>query len=187
VRRDLRRRLSGLALAAVLGGCTVSAGEAQRTAEAASTEAEALRPGERVRVTVEGQPDLSGRYQLDRDGRIEMPLLGSVDAHARTTDELAERLVARFADGYLRDPRVEVARLDARPFFILGEVARPGSYPYRPGMTVADAVATAGGALGEGDIKVVVTPAGRERDASRVAFDAPLDPGDIVELADPRG
>ncbi len=80
-----------------------------------------------------------------------------------------------------------MARLGARPFFILGEVARPGSYPYRPGMTVADAVAAAGGALGEDELAVVLTPAGRERDAGRVAFDAALDPGDIVELAGPRG
>ncbi len=183
----MRRKLTGLAIAAALGGCTVSAGESQRTAGADATHADALRPGERVRVTVEGQPDLSGRYQLDRDGRIELALLGSVDAHARTTDELADRLVARLADGYLRDPRVQVARLGARPFFILGEVARPGSYPYRPGMTVADAVAAAGGALGEDELAVVLTPAGRERDAGRVAFDAALDPGDIVELAGPRG
>ncbi|NBB69060.1 MAG: polysaccharide export protein [Alphaproteobacteria bacterium] len=187
MRGDLPRRLTALALAAALGGCTVSAGESPGNAAVASTDAEALRPGERVRVTVEGQPDLSGRYELDRDGRIEVPLLGAVDAHARTTDELADRLVARLADGYLHDPRVEVARLGARPFFILGEVARPGSYPYRPGMTVADAVATAGGALGEGEVAAVLTPAGRARDAGRVAFDAALDPGDIVELADPRG
>jgi polysaccharide export outer membrane protein len=179
--------LTALALAAVLAGCTVSAGEAPGPSDAASAAADGLGPGERVVVTVDGQPELSGRYELDRDGRLEMPLLGSVDAHTRSPDELAERLVAGLADGFLRDPRVEVTRVGARPFFVLGEVARPGSYPYRPGMTVADAVATAGGTIGDGAREVVLTPAGREREAGAVGLDARLDPGDIVELGGPRG
>ena len=177
-----------LVVAVALGGCTVSAGDdTGGTAADGAASADGLRPGERVAVTVDGHPDLSDTYELDRDGRLDMPLLGAVDAQARTVDELADRLVARLADGYLRDPRVDVARLQARPFFILGDVRRPGSYPYRPGMTVADAVAAAGGRLADGGLAVVVTPAGRERDARRAALDTELSPGDVVALEATRG
>ena len=182
-----RPRRAALGLALLLAGCTVSAGEDATDTARVGADAKGLRPGERVAVTVVGQPELSATYELDADGRLTMPLLGAVDAHGLGPAELGDRLVAGLADGYLREPRVEVARVSARPFFILGEVARPGSYPYRPGMTVADAVAAAGGALDDDDIAVVVTPAGRERDARRVALDAELDPGDIVALEAPRG
>jgi polysaccharide export outer membrane protein len=183
-RLRLRAALLGLLW---LAGCTVSAGDDVGGGAAASEDGDGLRPGERVAVTVEGQADLSGIYELDRDGRLDMPLLGPVDARGLGVGGLADRLVIRLADGYLRDPRVEVARAGARPFFILGDVRRPGSYPYSPGMTVADAVAAAGGALADGEVAFVVTPAGRERDARRVAPDTALDPGDIVALEVPRG
>jgi polysaccharide export outer membrane protein len=175
-------------VAVALGGCTVSAGDdAGDAAAERAASADALRPGERIAVTVDGHPDLSGPYELDADGRIVLPLLGAVDAYAQTSAGLEDQLVARLADGYLRDPRVEVARLQARPFFILGDVRRPGSYPYRPGMTVADAVAAAGGRLADGGLAVVVTPAGRERDARRAALDTELSPGDVVALEATRG
>jgi polysaccharide export outer membrane protein len=168
---------------ALLAGCTVSAGQDPSSERAASPAGpDGLRPGERVAVTVAGQPELSGTYELDRDGRFEMALLGAVDAYGLTEAGLEDRLVARLADGYLREPRVEVERAALRPFFILGDVARPGSYRYRAGMTVADAVAVAGGPLAPEQLAVTVTPAGRERETRRVALDANLRPGDIVEL-----
>lgn len=182
------KRWAFLAAVQVLAGCTVAVGDnVDEQAAVGSVAGEALRPGQRVVVTVEGQPGLSGTYTLDRDGRLAFPLLGQVDAHNRTDDELAAALVAGLADGYLREPRVVVASVQQRPFFISGEVRRPGSYPYHDGMTVADAVAAAGGALGDGDLAVVVAPAGRERDTRRVALDAKLRPGDIVALEAPRG
>ena len=168
---------------ALLAGCTVSAGQdASSERDVGTASPEGLRPGERVTVTVAGQPDLSGTYELDSDGRFEMALLGTVDSYGLTAAGLGDRLVARLAAGYLRDPRVEVERAAARPFFILGDVARPGSYRYREGMTVADAVAVAGGPLAPEQLAVTVTPAGRERETRRVALDANLRPGDIVEL-----
>jgi polysaccharide export outer membrane protein len=181
------RRWAASGLALLLAGCTVSAGEDAAETAAAPRGADGLRPGERIAVVVAGQPDLSATYELDADGRLDMPLLGAVDAYGLSADDLADRLVAGLADGYLREPRVEVERASARPFFILGAVARPGSYPYRAGMTVADAVAAAGGVLADGDVAVVVTPAGRERDTRRVDLDAELDPGDIVALEAQRG
>ncbi|MFP4126354.1 MAG: polysaccharide biosynthesis/export family protein [Alphaproteobacteria bacterium] len=180
-------RWAALALMLLVVGCTVSAGEDAARTAVARQDGDGLRPGARVAVTVAGQPELSATYELDADGRLEMPLLGSVDAHGLRADELADRLVAGLADGYLREPQVDVERVGVRPFFILGAVDRPGSYPYRAGMTVADAVAAAGGARDDGEVAVVLTPAGRERDARRVGLDAELGPGDIVALEAPSG
>ncbi len=174
-----------LALGALyLASCTVpTAGGGGEAAGERTASGDGFAPGVRVAVTVAGQPDLSGTYRLDRDGRIEMPLLGDVAAYGLTPDELSARLVARLADGYLRDPRVEVATLRPRPFFVLGDVHRPGSYAHRPGMTVAEAIATAGGSLDpDAPFEVVITPAGRERDTRRVDLDRTLMPGDIVAL-----
>jgi len=147
-----------------------------------------LTPGARVAVTVRGQPDLSDTFELDEDGLVDFPLLGEVDAYGLSPEELAAQLVAGLADGYLREPRVDVARAQARPFFILGAVQRPGSYVYQPGLTVADAIAVAGGRVdADGDYLVVVTPAGFERHARRVELSTELGPGDIIELTERRG
>lgn len=187
MRQRARRWLSTCGAVAALAGCTVSAGEDRNGRGVEPPGGDGLRPGARVSVTVDGHPDLSGTHRLDHDGAVTLPLVGTVDAYGRTPDQLADEIVARLADGYLREPRVEVARLQPRPFFIFGDVVRPGSYPYRAGMTVADAVAAAGGRRGGGEVAVVLTPAGRERDARRVTLDAELDPGDVVALEAPRG
>src|SRR4051812_5782118 len=74
-----------------------------------------------------------------------MPLIGAVPARGRTPAALAAEISAKLRNGYIRDPSVAVEIESYRPFFILGEVAAPGQYPYVPNMTVEAAVATAGG------------------------------------------
>jgi polysaccharide biosynthesis/export protein len=104
-----------------------------------------LDAGDKMRVVVYGQEGLTNTYAIDAGGSITMPLIGSVPARGRTPAELAARIAARLRAGFIRDPSVAV-EIDAyRPFFILGEVAAPGQYPYVPNMTVESAVAIAGG------------------------------------------
>lgn len=104
-----------------------------------------LGPGDRIRVIVFRHEDLSGEFELDGSGAFSMPLIGEVRANGMTARELEQHLEARFADGYLVDPKVSVEILTYRPFYILGEVNRPGAYEYESGMTVLNAVALAGG------------------------------------------
>ena len=104
-----------------------------------------LDAGDKLRVVVYGQEGLTNSYAIDAGGSITMPLIGSVPARGRTTAGLAAAISAKLRAGFIRDPSVAVEIEAYRPFFILGEVAAPGQYPYVPNMTVESAVAIAGG------------------------------------------
>ena len=104
-----------------------------------------LDAGDKLRVVVYGQEGLTNTYAIDAGGSITMPLIGSVPARGRTPAGLAAEIGARLRAGFIRDPSVAVEIEAYRPFFILGEVAAPGQYPYVPNMTVESAVAIAGG------------------------------------------
>jgi polysaccharide biosynthesis/export protein len=104
-----------------------------------------LDAGDRLRVVVYGQEGLTNTYAIDAGGSITMPLIGSVPARGRTPARLAAEITAKLRNGFIRDPSVAVEIEAYRPFFILGEVAAPGQYPYVPNMSVESAVAIAGG------------------------------------------
>ena len=104
-----------------------------------------LDAGDKLRVVVYGQEGLTNTYAIDAGGSITMPLIGSVPARGRTPAGLAAEIGAKLRAGFIRDPSVAVEIEAYRPFFILGEVAAPGQYPYVPNMTVESAVAIAGG------------------------------------------
>jgi polysaccharide biosynthesis/export protein len=104
-----------------------------------------LDAGDKLRVVVYGQEGLTNTYAIDAGGSITMPLIGAVPARGRTLAGLAAEITAKLRNGYIRDPSVAVEIESYRPFFILGEVAAPGQYPYVPNMSVESAVAIAGG------------------------------------------
>jgi polysaccharide export outer membrane protein len=104
-----------------------------------------LDAGDKLRVVVYGQEGLTNTYAIDAGGSITMPLIGAVPARGRTPAGLAAEISGRLRRGYIREPSVAVEIEAYRPFFILGEVAAPGQYPYVPNMTVESAVAIAGG------------------------------------------
>ncbi|MEO1090066.1 MAG: polysaccharide biosynthesis/export family protein [Pseudomonadota bacterium] len=165
-------------VALVLGGCTVSVGSEPGAVDATTVDGAGLAPGDRVAIKVEGEPDLSGEHELDRDGMVTLPLVGAVDAYGRTPSQLRDDVVAALADGYLRDPQVTVTMLAHRPFFIQGAVAKPGSYPFEAGMTLADAIDRAGGSVSTAD-SLSLRRGGVERLAT---VDEALRPGDIIDL-----
>jgi len=126
-----------------LGGCA-----AKRPPSTPSISSEApyvLGSGDRLRITVFDQPNLSASYSVDASGVITMPLIGPVEAMGRTTYDLERVIEARLAKDYLRNPNVSVEIEAYRPFFIFGEVTLAGQYPYVAGMTAEQAVAIAGG------------------------------------------
>jgi polysaccharide biosynthesis/export protein len=104
-----------------------------------------LDSGDRLRIFVYGQPNLSRSYSVDHAGQITVPLIGEVTARGMTTQKLEAVIRSRLGSQYVRDPQVTVDMLQNRPFFILGEVKLAGQYPYVSGMTVETAVAIAGG------------------------------------------
>src|ERR1700738_3013325 len=104
-----------------------------------------LDAGDRLRVVVYGQEGLTNTYAIDAGGSITLPLIGPVPARGRTPAGLAAEITGRLRRGYIREPSVAGEIEPSRPFFILGEVAAPGQYPYVPNMSVESAVAIAGG------------------------------------------
>jgi polysaccharide biosynthesis/export protein len=104
-----------------------------------------LASGDRLRIIVFGQDNLSNSYAVDGSGRVSLPLIGPVIAVGSTTAQLERAIEQKLRAGFLREPRVSVEVEQYRPFFILGEVTTAGQYPYVNAMTVQTAVAIAGG------------------------------------------
>src|SRR5262245_19893832 len=144
-----------------------------------------LAVGDRVKVTVFGQEDLSGEFDVSGSGDIGMPLVREIPARDRTVAELQAAIVAALSPNYVRNPRVSVEVLSYRPVYILGEVTTPGGYPYANGMTVVNAIAVAGGFTYRARKSRITIQ--REGDAGDVVklgaeLDTPVKPGDVIEV-----
>ncbi len=143
-----RAVLFAMAAAMVLVSGPVAA--AAQTADVAVSEtsgapAYRLDSGDKVKVTVYGEDDLSGEYSVDGSGNVRLPLIGQVHAAGLTQHEFETAVATQLAQGYLINPKVSVEVTSYRPFTILGEVNKPGEYPFENGMTVLNAVALGGG------------------------------------------
>ncbi|MBC7768295.1 MAG: polysaccharide biosynthesis/export family protein [Phycisphaerales bacterium] len=120
----------------------------QTSTQAAATSETAgytLGPGDQLRIIVYGEVDLTGDFAILPNGNLAFPLIGEVTARGLTATQLGGELERRLQEGYVRAPRVSVSISQYRPFYILGEVANPGTYPYSADISVMSAVATAGG------------------------------------------
>jgi polysaccharide biosynthesis/export protein len=137
-----------------------------------------LDAGDKLRVVVFGQEGLTNTYAIDAGGAITMPLIGAVPARGRTPAGLATEIAAKLRNGYIREPSVAVEVEAYRPFFILGEVAAPGQYPYVPNMSVESAVAIAGGFSPRAKRDSVTLTHNADRVV--VPLGTPIGPGDTV-------
>ena len=144
----------------------------------------ALSGGDRVRIVVFGDQTLGGEFTISGSGFISLPLIGEVDVRGLTSTQLQDRIVARLADGYVKDPRVAVEVLSTRPFYILGEVNKPGEYPFANGLTVLGAVAQAGGYTYRAKTKqVLIKHAGQDDETEEhVTAKTLVAPGDTIRI-----
>ena len=101
--------------------------------------------GDKIKVTVFGEQDLSGPFDIGATGAISLPLIGEIPAKGLTVAEVKAAIVGRLRGGYLKDPKVSVEIVTYRPFYVHGEVRSGGEFAYKNGMTIRDAVAIAGG------------------------------------------
>lgn len=141
-----------------------------------------LDTGDKLRVFVYGQPNLSRAYTVDQEGMITVPLINAVRARGRTTREVEDVIRHRLGTEYVRDPEVTVDILQNRPFFIYGEVRAGGQYPYVSGMTVEMAIAIAGGYTDRASTRSyrVTRRHSGFSDQIEVPGDYPVQPGDVV-------
>jgi polysaccharide export outer membrane protein len=180
--------VAGVLLAAPAGATT---GDGLRQSEAETVVVNAPRTsdyrlgtGDKVRVTVYDETDLSGEFEVDATGYVRLPLIGQVKAGGRTAYQLEGAVEQSLMDGYLKSPRVSVEVTTYRPFYIIGQVSRPGQYPYTNNMSALDAVGVAGGFTDhavestlyirhQGDTKEVEVPADET---------VKIQPGDVVRV-----
>jgi polysaccharide export outer membrane protein len=175
--------LGALALSACASGPSV--GGANDVAPAgAGMNSYRLGSGDEIKVTVYGEPDLSGNFTVDGDGQITMSLIGQVEVGKMTLGEASEKLQSKLKDGWLRDPKVAIELVKGRPYYILGEVNKPGEYPFSSGLTVMNAIASAGDFTYRADkgrilIKSVDSPVEREVELTP---STQVRPGDTIRI-----
>ena len=138
--------------------------------------------GDRLTIRVLGQPDLTGDYIVDGAGNISMPLVRSLPVAGLSTPEIEAVIIDHLQRGFLRDPSVSVQLAIPRPFYIMGQVAQAGSFPYRPGLTAQNAIAIAGGysARADHDEVLVTRRLLNGTKTYRVPVTTQLHPGDVV-------
>lgn len=182
--------LAWLAAAPLLltGGCAgrtngpvLSAAEfQQRYPVSAAT----LGPGDRLRLSLYGEDSFTGEHQVAADGTVSLPLIGAVRASGSTIAEFAKAVETRLADGYYQSPRVSAEILNLQPIYVLGEVNRPGSFPYAPDMTLSKAAALAGGYSYRARLDAVAVRRARAGGETIVQADQALAlaPGDTVRV-----
>jgi protein involved in polysaccharide export with SLBB domain len=140
-----------LAVALQVSGCSSPGDHGPATqadmeaATAAATAVPRFQGGEKIRINVYGEPTLSGDYDIDPNGVVSLPLAGTVRAVGLTQPEFEQELAKKFKSEYLKNPKVTVTILQFRPIYMVGEIAKPGEFPYKPGLNILTAMALAGG------------------------------------------
>ncbi|MGB6796255.1 MAG: polysaccharide biosynthesis/export family protein [Xanthobacteraceae bacterium] len=177
---------AALAVALVISGCASnSLSEAeQKSVAAAATAPAKLQPGDKVRITVYGEDKLSGDYQLDQSGQISLPLAGTITAQGLTQGEFEQALTKKFRSEYLKDPKVTVTIATLQPYYIMGEVTKPGEYPYQSGLNVLTALAVAGGPTYRANRTTVQIQRRGETTMHDypISTTVPILPGDVIKV-----
>jgi polysaccharide biosynthesis/export protein VpsN len=137
--------------------------------------------GDKVRILVFGEPDLSASEWVSGQGAIPYPLIGDLRVLGLTPSGLEGLIRGRLKGPYLVDPKVTVSVEEYRPFFVMGQVNRPGSYVYSPGMTVRKAIAFAGGFTERASRgKIFLSPEDAPQEERKIDESDPIGPGDTV-------
>lgn len=182
------RRLAALLIVVgVLESCAAGPAVARIDPQAqapAQGRAYRLGPGDKLRVVVFGVDALGGEFTVPGSGRVSLPLIGPQQATGLTAEQLQTSIAKALAGGYVKDPRVNVEVLNYRPFYILGEVNKPGEYPYTDGLTVMNAVARAEGFTYRAKTRVFKRRSVEERDehVEPLTAGSPVAPGDTIRI-----
>lgn len=141
---------------------------------------------DKIRVIVYNEPSLSGEFIVGDNGSLSLPLIGEVAAKGRSQKAVTEDIQERLADGYLKQPKVSLDVLTYRPFYILGEVAKPGEYPYSSNLTIMNAIARAEGFTYRANKGKVFLKRAGEKEEKTIKLTPSLEvlPGDTVRIGE---
>lgn len=140
--------------------------------------------GDRIKITTFGEDRFTGEFLVHGNGTISFPLFGEIPARGSTPSELSAVIAGRLAPDYLRDPQVTAEVISFRPVYLLGEVARPGQYPYVEGMTMFALFAQAGGLSYRANRKYAYVRHDDQTAEMRVRVESatPVRPGDTIRI-----
>jgi polysaccharide export outer membrane protein len=143
-----------------------------------------LGAGDKIKVTVYNQEELSGEYTVDGGGSIALPLIGTLQVKDHTIQQVEQQIITKLKPDYLLNPRVSVSVLNYRPFYILGEVKTPQSYPFVEGMSYLNAVAIAGGYTyrSQKDYVIVIHINDPNKAELKLGLDEKVQPGDVIRV-----
>ncbi|MCB1541122.1 MAG: polysaccharide export protein [Rhodoblastus sp.] len=171
-----------------LGGCDTLSDHVKRASYSATTGSIAkprTQSGDKIKLVVYGEDKLSGDFEVDANGMIQVPLIGAVRAAGLTKKELETAIAGRLrASQILLNPVVTVDVASSRPIYVMGEVEKPGEYTYRNGLNVLSAVAVAGGFTYRASKSTVLVKRAGEKGLTeyRLSPDIPVHPGDLVSV-----
>ena len=143
-----------------------------------------LQAGDVISIQVFDEPDLTMEATVGQSGAINYSYLGSVEVAGKSPEQLTDDITGKLRDGYLKNPSVNITVLKYRSFFVDGQVRRPGSYGYEPGLTLAKALSLAGGLTDRASRrKIFLTrDVGGNRNRYKVELSQPIEPGDVIEI-----
>jgi polysaccharide export outer membrane protein len=179
--------LAGLPAAAAVAATTAAVSSASAGNDADNPDAYILGPGDQLKLFVYGEADISGQtYLIDGLGFVSLPLIGQVHVGGMTKGQVEQAVTEKYHAGYLNDPKVNIEIVAFRPFYILGEVQKPGEYPFTHGLTVMAAVATAEGFTYRANKhKVYVKHEGQKLEQALPLTSAtPVMPGDTIRIGE---
>jgi|SRR5665213_148139 len=178
-----------LVLCLLISGCGDSDVKPATRAELDALKAAAIAPpvlaaGETINVIVYGETSLTGKYLIDPSGYVSLPLAGTVKAAGLTPEQFGHDLEKEFGSKYLTNPKITVEVAEFRSFYILGEVEKPGVYPYNGGLTILNAIAIAGGTTYRAKTSTVIIEHLGEDQFREYELNEPIPilPGDIIQV-----
>lgn len=143
-----------------------------------------LQAGDVISIQVFDEPDLTMEATVGQSGAINYSYLGTLAVAGKSPEQLTDDITGKLRDGYLRNPSVNITVLKYRSFFVDGQVRRPGSYGYEPGLTLAKAVSLAGGMTDRASKRKIFLTRDVEgsKNRYRVKLSQPIEPGDVIEI-----
>ncbi|MSP52964.1 MAG: polysaccharide export protein [Gammaproteobacteria bacterium] len=149
-----------------------------------STASYHLGSGDKLKITIFNQEDMNGEYTVDGTGNVSLPLIGTIAAKNLTLNEFENKLKGKLSPDYLLNPKIAIQVLNYRPFYILGEVKSPSSYPYVSGMSYLTAVAIAGGFSyrAKESAVYVIHASNPEQKEIETKLEESVQPGDIIRV-----
>lgn len=179
--------VASLTVAAMtLGGCASTA-PALKPDIAGEVGTYRLSAGDRLRITTFNEPSFTGEFAVTGDGNLSFPLIGNVPVSGKSIPEVQTLLTTRLAGRYLADPRITAEVTNYRPFYVLGEVGRPGQYPFAVGLNLPQAIAIAGGYSYRANQKVLFVKRGDNPTEQRIDVTKNtvyVQPGDVIRVGE---